>query len=364
MIIQNVTLRNFRNYKYSSIDFYQGMNVITGKNAQGKTNLLESLVYLSLTRSHRILDDKQLIKKGELFSDIKCTFLDGEKSNEIECVIHLKGKTLLVRHQPVKKSSEFVGMLNVVLFSPDDLNIFSNFPKERRKVMDQEISKISNTYLLALSKFQTTLKQRNSLLKQQTVNQLLLDTLDENISKYEFMIIQERKNFINSIDSYITNIYHRLSDDPVDVHLKYKCCLDSDISYENILLGHRNNRQKDIENHVTSFGIHREDMLFEMNHEPLIQISSQGQKRMTVLSFKMALLNFITKQTHKQPVLLLDDVLSELDYERQKRLIEMVSKSYQCIITTTEIPEFLRNENMKIFKVADGNIINTTGGNV
>ena len=270
----------------------------------------------------------------------------------------------MVRHQPVKKSSEFVGMLNVVLFSPDDLNIFSDFPKERRKVMDQEISKISNTYLLALSKFQTTLKQRNSLLKQQTVNQLLLDTLDENISKYEFMIIQERKNFIDSIDSYITNIYHRLSDDPVDVHLKYKCCLDSDISYENILLGHRNNRQKDIENHVTSFGIHREDMLFEMNHDPLIQISSQGQKRMTVLSFKMALLNFITKQTHKQPVLLLDDVLSELDYERQKKLIEMVSKSYQCIITTTEIPEFLRNENMKIFKVADGNIINTTGGNV
>ncbi len=361
MIIKSVALRNFRNYKNTEFEFSNGLNFITGNNAQGKTNLLESLVYLSLTRSHRILDDKQLIKDNCLFSNIKCTFIDQEKIKEIEAIIHENGKTLMVHHQPVKKSSEFVGLLNVVLFSPDDLNIFSDPPKERRKLINQEISKISNQYLSALSNFQNLLKERNLLLKNQNINQILLDTLDEKISQFELIIIQYRKEFIEIIDSYITDIYHKLSDDSINVHLKYKCCMDDEISYENILKHHKEYRQRDIENHVTSFGIHREDILFEMNDRPLIQFASQGQKRMTILSFKIALLKYIQNKTNKLPVLLLDDVLSELDQNRQMKLIDMVGKEYQCLITSTDIPPFLKNKDMKIFYIENGSLVNLGG---
>lgn len=133
MIIENLTLRNFRNYESASITFSKGLNIITGKNAQGKTNLLESLIYLSLTRSHRINDDKKLIKDDEAFTDIKCEYLDGEVKRNIEAIIHNKGKTLIVHKKPVKRSSEFIGLLNVILFSPDDLTLFNDAPRERRK---------------------------------------------------------------------------------------------------------------------------------------------------------------------------------------------------------------------------------------
>lgn len=364
MIVKKIRLRNFRNYSFCEIEFSEKTNVITGKNAQGKTNLLESLVYLSLTRSHRILNDRQLIKENCDFADIQCEFIDQSFHKEIEAVIHQKGKTLMVHHQPVKKSSEFVGLLNVVLFSPDDLSLFSEAPKERRKIINQEISKISSKYLIALSKYNAILKERNLLLKQYHVNLTLLDTMDEQLSKYEVLIIQERKKFISSIDHYINSLYKQLSENDIDIHVKYKCCIEEKETYENILLAHKKSRNKDIESHATTLGIHREDMIFEMNGRNLIQFASQGQKRMTVLAFKMALLRYISKETNRHPILLLDDVLSELDYDRQKKLMEMVGDTYQCIITATEIPSFLRNRKMKIFQIENGTITNITGGEV
>lgn len=362
MIIESLTLRNFRNYEYATINFDRGLNIITGKNAQGKTNLLESLIYLSLTRSHRINDDKKLIKENEQFSDIKCNFIDGENKKNIEAIIHSKGKTLVVHKQPVKKSSEFIGLLNVILFSPDDLTIFNEAPKERRKILNQEITKISSTYLYALNHYQNLLKERNLLLKQYQFDHKLLDTFDEQMSKEEVIIISMRKEFIEYINSLITSYYQTLSDDMNVVTLQYQSCLDETITYENILKKHLEYRNKDIENHVTTFGIHREDMLFEMDGKNLIQIASQGQKRMCVLSFKMALLKYVENKTNKKPVLLLDDVLSELDQSRQRKLMEMVGNQYQCIITTTDIPQFLNRRNMKIFYVEKGMI--KEGGNV
>ncbi len=364
MIVKKVRLRNFRNYSFCEFEFSDGINVITGKNAQGKTNLIESLIYLSLTRSHRILNDKQLIKDGYEFADIKCRFIDQGSSREIEAIIHQKGKTLMVQHQPVKKSSEFVGLLNVVLFSPDDLNIFTDAPKDRRKIMNQELSKTSSKYLNSLSRFNAILKERNLLLKRIHVDTNLLDTFDEQMSELECNIIQERKVFINTINQNICDIYKKLSDDTIRVQVKYNCCLENDVSIENILFEHKKHREKDIENHVTTFGIHREDFTFEMNDRNLVQFASQGQKRMTVLSFKMSLLKYITIRTHRQPILLLDDVLSELDLDRQNKLMDMVGGSFQCLITATEIPEFLKNKKMKIFQIDHGNIQSITGGEV
>lgn len=361
MIVRSLRLRNFRNYENAEVHFDPGMNVLTGMNAQGKTNILESLVYLSLTRSHRISDDRKLIRHDAPFADIKCVFTD-ERDKEIEAVIHPKGKTLFVYHQPVKKSSEFIGLLNVILFAPDDLRIFNDQPRDRRRMMNQEITKVSVEYLLSLNRFQNFLKERNLLLKQQRIDDIYLRILDEQMSEAEEYIIRERKEFIDMINLHIGKFYYALSSENADLKVVYKCALEEDISKQNLIRKHEESRKKDLEYRVTNFGIHHEDILFMMNDRNLVQTASQGQKRMALLAFKLSLMKYIEAKTRKKPVLLLDDVLSELDTEKQKRLLKLVSEPYQCLITATELPEFIRHIPMKQFRVENGSITEITGG--
>ncbi|MCH4206585.1 MAG: DNA replication/repair protein RecF [Solobacterium sp.] len=368
MIIKNLKLRNFRNYEKAEIIFNEKMNLITGRNAQGKTNLLESLVYLSLTRSHRISDDRKLIREGAEFADIQCTYED-EIERDLEAVIYTKGKTLLVGKQPMKKSSEFIGLLNVVLFAPDDLSLFTDAPKERRRMMNQEITKISSRYLLTLNQYQNLLKNRNSLLKSMKVDIALLDTLDEQMSQCEVTIVKMRKEFADRIGKILPQKYIELSQDSQKAELEYRCCLeeipeqDNDI-YQALLAMHQNTREKDMEYHMTTAGIHHDDLNFEMNGSSLINTASQGQKRMAMLAFKLSLLNYIEEKTGKRPVLLLDDVLSELDHQRQSRLLEMVKGPYQCLITATEVPEFLKEQGISEFQIDSGRITQIAGGRV
>lgn len=365
MIISTLSLRNFRNYENETISFHPQLNLLVGFNAQGKTNLLESLVYLSLTRSHRLTDEKKLIKDDMPFADIRCSFKDGQKQKEIEAIIHGKGKTLKVNKNAVSRSSEFIGQLNVVLFSPDDLKIFSDQPRDRRRVMNQEITKINTSYLSALNVAQSVLKERNILLKNHNVDEIYLDTLDERLSIAESKIIEERKKFYDFISYLLPRLYKELSMSEDEVKVKYKSCIESfdDIDKEIHQL-HKDSRQKDLENYMTTTGIHREDLIFKMNDKNLIQTASQGQKRMTMLAFKLALLQYIKNETGKEPVLLLDDVLSELDIPHQKKLLQMVESTYQCIITATEIPDYLSNKKFKKFIIDRGKIKEMDGGNV
>ena len=363
MIIRKVRLRNFRNYENAEILLSPGLNLITGQNAQGKTNLLESLVYMSLTRSHRISDDKKLIHEGSDFADIRCEYED-ERVDTLRAVIHPKGKTLIVRGQPVRKSSEFIGLLNVVLFAPDDLRVFNDQPRERRRILNQEITKVSPQYLAALNQYQNHLKERNILLKKNDADARYLDVLDEQMAKEEYRIILERRKFIELIQGVMPSIYRELSGDDITVTVRYKCCLEAseELSEANILEMHRMNREKDLENRMTTAGIHREDLIFETDGKNLITVASQGQKRMTMLAFKLALMQYIHNATGKHPVLLLDDVLSELDLTRQKKLLELVKNSCQCIITLTEVPDFLRKETIAEFIVRSGTIFPVSGG--
>ena len=356
MIIRELKIRNFRNYEYASVELDPHMNLITGKNAQGKTNLLESIVYLSLTRSHRILNDKMLIRSGETFADISCQFTDSGIDKEIEAIIHPKGKTLMIYKQPVRKSSEFIGLLNVVMFAPDDLRIFHDQPRERRRIMNQEITKVSPSYLAALSRYQSLMKERNILLKNDTVNMRMLEILNEQMIREEEIIIRQRRQFIDVIQTHIGKLYRNISSDDAEVNVRYLCCTDG-IEDENPLKKmYELCNEKDIQYKTSTEGIHREDILFEINGSRVEETASQGQKRMIVLAFKLALMNYIVKVTSRCPVLLLDDVLSELDYEKQKRLLDMMSNTYQCLITSTEIPSFLKNKKMKEFQIVNGTI--------
>ena len=363
MILRTLKLRNFRNYESAEICLSPGLNLITGQNAQGKTNLLESLVYLSLTRSHRISDDRKLIHEGSDFADIRCEYED-DRIQSLRAVIHPKGKTLMVRGQPVRKSSEFIGLLNVVLFAPDDLRVFSDQPRERRRILNQEITKVSGKYLLALNHYQNLLKERNVLLKAQNRDLRYLDILDEQMAREECRIIQERNSFIHQIQSIMPALYRDIASDDITVTVRYKCCIEDpeNVSEDILCQMHRDSREKDLENRVTSAGIHREDILFELEGKNLITLASQGQKRMTMLAFKMALLRYIQNTTGKRPVLLLDDVLSELDPIRQKKLLDMVKAPYQCIITSTDLPEYLNREEITEFTVSNGTVTPVSGG--
>lgn len=363
MIVEKLFLRNFRNYEEAEIQFNPHMNILIGENAQGKTNLLESLVFLSLTRSHRISDEKKLIRKDQPFADIRCVYVDDDIKKELEVIIHPKGKTLMIQHNPVKRSSEFIGLLNVVLFSPDDLTIFNDQPRDRRRIMNQEITKINSSYLRSLNRSQNLLKERNLLLKNDHVDFLYLDTLDEELSIEESLIIEERKKFTRYIKNQIPLIYQELSGDDTVIDLHYKCCIDPKGNIQDSVRSmHKENRERDLEMKMTTNGIHREDLIFQMNDMNLIQVASQGQKRMTMLAFKIALMRYIKQQTNKEPVLLLDDVLSELDLKRQKRLLTMIMSSGQCLITATNIPDYLKNENITIFYIDNGHIQIQKGG--
>ena len=269
----------------------------------------------------------------------------------------------MIHKRPLKKSSEFIGLLNVVLFSPDDLRIFNDQPKERRRVMNQEITKVSTKYLLSLNQYQMYLKDRNALLKSEKIDFNYLDILDEQMAKVEAHIIRERRKFLEVIQSVISKIYQELSGSQIKLEVTYKTFVENiEKLEEKILEIHRESRQKDIEYHITKVGIHLDDLIFKMDDQNLIYFASQGQKRMAMLSFKLALLNYIKLMTKKQPILLLDDVLSELDYSRQKKLLQMVQLDFQCIITTTEIPDFLKHADMTEFRIEGGKIFPLTGG--
>ncbi len=362
MYVKSLTLRNFRNYSFCQVQFQPGMNVLTGMNAQGKTNLLESLVYMSLTRSHRVVQDRKLIQDGKPFARIDCVISDEEHDRDLQAVISEKGKTFMIRKSPVKRSSEFIGILNVILFSPDDLSIFTDSPGDRRKLMNQEITKISDRYLFALSRYQNLLKERNVLLKKNHVDHVYLDTLSEQMSQYEVKIIESRKAFLDGIQTNIGRYYQLLSgDQETRVDVVYRCCMQGLVSMETVKSMHEASYQRDIETRSTTSGIHREDMSFLLNGRNVADVASQGQRRMIVLAFKLALHEYIQQVTGKSAVLLLDDVLSELDDTKQKRLFEMIGDDAQCIITTTSVPSFIPKDRFTEFQISNGMVTHTGG---
>ena len=353
MIIQNLQLKNFRNYSECSIDLCEGLNLLTGRNAQGKTNLLESIVVLSTTRSHRIAEDQKMIRNQCDFSILTCIYNSEGNQHNLKVILHRKGKTLMKDGYPVMKTSDFIGEIHTVLFTPDDLRIFTDSPKERRKLINQVITGVSKSYMNALGKYQTLLKERNILLKNERVDESLLLVVDDQMAVAEAAVYQIRKEFIDFINTWIGKIYERLSDEKTDLKIRYMS--QSDSSDPAVLMQKRKAvLKRDLEFRVTTTGIHKDDIIFEKDGVNMIDTASQGQKRMVILSFRLALLLYIKEKTGKKPVLLLDDVLSELDHNRQVRLLNMVAEKYQCIITATELPPFIRNLKYRQFHIEDG----------
>ena len=363
MIVKSIELYNFRNYKDLKIAFDDGVNIFYGNNAQGKTNLLEALYFSSTTKSYRNCKDKDLIRFGENEAHIKSVI--ERKSADFIIDFHLKEfekKGIAINKVPIKKASELLGLCNMVFFSPEDLGIIKQGPSMRRRFLDMEIGQADVVYLDSLSNYKRALNQRNSLLKgnHQTWDfENILEVLDTKIAEYGRKIINIREKFIKELNIIIKDIHSNMTKNKEDIVVIYEKDVSSDL-FERKL---KANLERDMRLGTTGAGPHRDDLSFIVNGIDIRYFGSQGQQRTAALSLKLAEIEFLKKITKDKPVLLLDDVLSELDKERQRNLLDSIS-DIQTFITCTGVEDFIKKkfDIDKLYHVENGDVLIDSGG--
>ena len=357
MILKSVALSHFRNYDDLYIEFDKRTNILYGDNAQGKTNVLESIYVSGTTKSHKGSKDRELIQFGQEEAHIRTIVEKGGLDYQID--MHLKKnkpKGIAINRMPIKKASDLFGILNIVFFSPEDLNIIKNGPSERRRFLDVELCQLDKIYLYNLTKYNKVLNQRNRLLKDINFRPELLDTLavwDMQLIEYGKKIIRTRKEFLEELNGIVYKIHKNISGNKEELVLKY----EPDVLEENLEQELVRCREKDLKFGQTSVGPHRDDLCFMIQEIDVRKFGSQGQQRSCALSLKLSEIELVKKSIKETPVLILDDVLSELDSNRQNFLLNSIH-DIQTLITCTGLDEFVRNrfEINKIFKVVNGTV--------
>lgn len=339
--------------------FHESTNVLYGDNAQGKTNVLESIYVCATTKSHRGSKDRDLIRFSKDEAHIRMFVEKYGIDHKID--IHLKknkSKGVAIDGIPIKKSSELMGMINVVFFSPEDLAIIKNGPSERRHFIDMELCQLNKVYLHDVTNYNRIISQRNNLLKQVHYDESLkdlMDVWDEQLVHYGIRIIQERERFISRLNELIIPIHQKLSGRKENLKIIYEPNVVGEEFAEQLL----RRRNHDLKSKSTTVGPHRDDMGFYIDDMNVRQYGSQGQQRTAALSLKLAEIDLVKQFIKDTPILLLDDVLSELDSFRQNYLLESI-RQIQTVITCTGLDEFINNQfNIdRIFKVNNGSIEN------
>lgn len=361
MYIQSLELSNFRNYSELNIEFDRGTNILYGNNAQGKTNILESIYLASTTKSHRLSKDREIVRFDNDEAHIKVIINKNEVPIRID--MHLKknkSKGIAINGIPIKKASELFGILNVVFFSPEDLNIIKNGPSERRRFIDLELCQLDKVYVHNLVNYNKIVNQRNKLLKDIGFgygnNSELFDTLDiwdMQLADYGAKIVQRRNDFVGQINEIIYDIHKSITAGKEELNVKYEPNIIGNNLYEELLKC----RDRDIKMKSTTVGPHRDDISFLMGNIDIRKYGSQGQQRTAALSLKLSEIELVKSMINDLPVLLLDDVLSELDSGRQKHLLKSID-NVQTIITCTGLDEFIENRfNIDtIYEVVDGTV--------
>ena len=363
MIIKSIELNNFRNYEDLNISFDEGTNILYGDNAQGKTNVLEAAYMSGTSKSHKGSKDKEMIRFDAEEAHIRTKVMRKQPGTDVmkeyQIDMHLKqnrAKGIAINQIPIKKASELFGILNMVFFSPEDLNIIKNGPAERRRFLDSELCQLDKIYLSDLTNYTKILNQRNKLLKDMVYSPDLADTLpiwDMQLVETGRKIIERRKKFIEELNEIVYQIHYKISGGKEELFLKYEPNIDS-IFFEDEL---SRAKQKDIKSCMTSVGPHRDDMLFSIGGIDIRRFGSQGQQRTSALSLKLSEIELVKRTINDTPVLLLDDVLSELDSNRQNYLLNSIS-DIQTLITCTGLDEFVRNRFQinKVFQVVEGQV--------
>lgn len=357
MIVKSLELKDYRNYEQLNLLFDRGTNILYGENAQGKTNILEAIYLCGTTKSHRASKDREIIRFNQNEAHIRINIEKNKLSHRID--MHLKknkAKGVAIDGIPIKRQGDLFGLLNLVFFSPEDLNIIKNGPGERRRFLDLELCQLDKIYMYHLTNYNKALAQRNYLLKQISVNRNLLDTLyiwDAKLIEHGSVIIDTRNSFIIKINELARPIHKKLTGGKEELTLKYAPNVKL-MDFEEKL---KKFYERDLTLKMTNVGPHRDDMEFLFGNIDVRRYGSQGQQRTAALSLKLSELQLVKEVTKENPVLLLDDVLSELDRNRQNYLLNSIG-DIQTFITCTGLEELINNrfDYNKIFHVVKGTV--------
>ena len=367
MYLKNIKLKNFRNYDELFLNLSPGINILYGDNAQGKTNILESIYFLALTKSHRSLNDLTLIKNNENFSLLSTSCVVNENETNLEISISDKGKKLKQDNNLVKIIGEYVSNLKVIIFFPEDLDLIKSSPDIRRHYINTQISQLDKNYFKILSEYNKLLKIRNNLLKEYLkinyIDNNYLDIITNYIVEKSCYIYFYRNKYIKKINMYINNIFKDISGfDNFRIEYKNNFIINSfELNDLKEIIREKFNNILEIEKKAgtTLVGPHRDDIEFYLNDKNLKQFGSQGQQRMAVLSLKLSEIEIFKKYNNDNPILLLDDVFSELDDKKKNALLKYISNDIQTIITTTELSNLDKTiiNQAKLIHISAGKVI-------
>lgn len=353
MYIKEIEYSNFRNLIDNKISFNEYVNIFVGKNGQGKTNLLESIYLISLTKSFKTNRLNNIIAFEKDYFNIKSNLIKNNYSYDLNFSYVNNKKNILINNNSINKFKDIIGLLNVILFVPEDMMLLKSSPSNRRRLMDIELSKIYPNYLISLSSYLKILKQRNILLKDINLDKDLISVYDEQLIKYGLIINKYRIDFFNDVVVLMQEIYQEISNSNDFISIEYL----SNINKKNTYLDNMKiSLERDLVFKQTHIGIHRDDFIILINNKEAASFASQGEQRTIILSLKLALIKYVKNKTGEYPILLLDDVMSELDDFRQYNLMKILNNKVQTFITTTSLNN-INNEfmiNRKVFSIDNG----------
>lgn len=357
MVIKSIELADYRNYEQLDLKFDKRINILYGDNAQGKTNILEAIYLAATTKSHKGSKDREIINFQKEEAHIR-TYLERD-GVETRVDMHLRksgSKGIAIDGQKIKKAAQLLGLCNVVFFSPEDLGIIKNGPADRRRFVDMELCQLDSVYLNNLNQYNRIVNQRNKLLKDMYMTKGLGDMLsvwDMQLTNYGTQIIERRRLFTAQLNEIIYGIHKKLSGGKEELVIRYEPDVETE-GFENAL---ERARERDMRMKITSVGPHRDDFAFLIDGIDVRRYGSQGQQRTAALSLKLAEIELVRRLTKDTPILLLDDVLSELDKSRQQLLLHSIG-DIQTIITCTGVEEFVKNRFQvnRVFKVTEGTV--------
>ena len=354
MWIKKIKIKNFRNYESEEINLEKNINIFYGQNAQGKTNIIESIFLCSLGKSFRTKKDKEMIKLNEQNALVEVEYEKSDRDGKIKIEIGNK-KNIYLNGIKIKKLSELLGNLNIVIFTPDDINILKGGPQNRRRFLDIMISQLRPNYMHILNLYIKTMEQRNNYLRQikeENKDENLLEIWDEKLAEYAIKIYEYRKEFIEKIIKKLDIIHKNITNGEEQIELEYVTECDSKEKYLKLL---KERRKLDIIKGFTTKGVHRDDFMIYINKKDIKIFGSQGQNRTAMLSLKLAELQVIYDEIGEYPILLLDDFMSELDKTRRKNFLENIEGT-QVIITGTEKLDIENLEYLE-YNVSNGKVL-------
>ncbi|MBS5806498.1 MAG: DNA replication/repair protein RecF [Firmicutes bacterium] len=357
MKIDSLSLMNFRNYETLNISFGD-LNIIYGLNGSGKTNIIEAIYTLALTKSFRINNDKVMIKKGKIKAKIKGNVLKNGDENTFGVEISNDGKVVTINGEKQDKVSDYLSRINVILFNPSDTRLIDESPMIRRKMLNIEISQIYKEYLVILTNYQRILKQRNFYLRGMYVNgsytNTYLDILTKKLIEYGSIICKYREKFVDNINKYIASNYEKIFGSGT-LKIRYVSTFKNK-SEDDLIKRYKDNYQKELSVGKTLEGIHHDDIVFVLDNNNLKEWGSEGQRKNAIISFKLAEISVINEIKGYYPILILDDLFSELDKEKVTNLLGMLDRNVQTFMTTTDLKNISKKviKDAKKFKVNDG----------